>query len=558
MPTTATISNTTLTQLPHDVKKEIFQYLSRQDQIHLTSTGSKILFNDRSHLFTSRIWGRLPLTTETIAHIFPANGEMTPSLALIHSLSFSSAIDINLLNSTLTERKSLFQALKSLRLSLVGAAELTLITNMPDLSLEQLTIRNYTSPFLPIIRLNHLSTLNLYLDGFSVKLNDFIQLELPSNLGTTCPNLQTLRLSSRRLTQLQGAFSILPELTTLEIKAYFLNNNIPTQEDFYKNFPKLNRLKIELAEDTLLPKSIALLPQLTQLKTRNTFHEQETLDHTNPFFPALQKVSLDPKVLTSLSMFGPLTRVRQLKFSSFMGKTLPDDFSANLPNLQKLTFDSLEASDLPESLANLQSLTELSIVSGLISSIPGEDADAPFPRLQKLTLRELENFYSLPHIPTLTELTITGDRLKYLPDDFSENVPNLQKLTFDLYKLKSLPEDFTDLQKLTELNIKSYKFKEFPQGFGTTFTELKKLKLQLNSLKKLPKSLTGLTQLVDLDIDTSVLITFPSIFRTAFPKMQRFRFNCEQVVIHPSQCEEYENEDMDESVEERVEEEDSE
>ena len=173
-------------------------------------------------------------------------------------------------------------------------------------------------------------------------------------------------------------------------------------------------------------------------------------------------------------------------------KSLPDTIG-NLRSLKTLSLDWLEnLQTIPDSIGNLQSLTKLSLYHHEnLQSLP--DTIGNLRSLKTLRLDWLENLQTLP-----------------------ESIGNLQSLT-ELYldnnnSLQTLPEPIGNLQSIEKLSLTGNKnLKTLPDSIGN-LKNLSVLDLQYSSIEQLPDSVENLSALKHVDICRSNIHSVPEFF----------------------------------------------
>lgn len=570
-----------ITQLPVDIKKVIFEYLTRTDQVRLTSTGSKTLFNERRFYFKNRIWVNLPNTETPIAHIFQENGSMVPTLPIILSLTLAFQPDKNLLVSAIKERPSLFQALKTLHFyARLDEEILSLITTIPNLSLQQLLIGYYSATSWPKITLNSLLELNIRTGPFDRSnplTNDFFK---------TIPNLQklTLQLSPPVFLEMVE----IPELIELSI-SYNTERESPDTlpSNFLSLFPKLQKLSFNIPSLKKLPVESRPLTQLTEFSLTSP-SLIELPEKLSILFPQLEILMVD--FIRDTPFFSlncpPLPKLTKLTLLSYNIQTLPENFNDRYPQLQQLSI-SYGLTHIPK---NLNKLTELDLSLWDLFQLP-EDFGNHFKALRKLklganTLDGPPHLTSLPesfaYLTALEDLAIYSKGLTILPEYFGTHFTKLRRLTIEAYQLQTFPTKFAAHPKLTDLvifsafppilwrialsqleNLKdlslyfvslkylpedlapSYPTRvtrlgitanaliALPEDFGLIFPNVEYLNLSLPALQKIPSSFENLTHLIDLSLYVNTITTIPDNFAITFKQLRTLELCVAKIEILP-------------------------
>ena len=100
---------------------------------------------------------------------------------------------------------------------------------------------------------------------------------------------------------------------------------------------------------------------------------------------------------------------------------------------------------------------------------------------------------------TITELSLSGQRLSVLPDSIG-NLQSLKKLFLSSNRLVGLPTSFANLTSLELLDVSFNFLTSFPLVICQCYN-LRYLNLEANIIKYLPKELLNLKQLKILGLD---------------------------------------------------------
>ena len=209
---------------------------------------------------------------------------------------------------------------------------------------------------------------------------------------------------------------------------------------------------------------------------------------------------------------------------------LPESIG-NLQALTELGVYENQLTELPKSIGNLQALTLLHAQHNQLDALPGSIGDLRaltqlFVGINHLTtlpesiskLQALSQLHvqrnqlawlpeSIGHLKALAQLYVDDNRLTALP----ESIGHLQALTVLNCKdnqLKALPESIDHLQALTTLNLRYNRLTALPESFGK-LQALSHLDTGHNRLTALPKSICHLQALSHLYVNHNQLMTLP-------------------------------------------------
>ncbi|KAG7373762.1 small GTP-binding domain protein [Nitzschia inconspicua] len=171
---------------------------------------------------------------------------------------------------------------------------------------------------------------------------------------------------------------------------------------------------------------------------------------------------------------------------------------------------------LPNSLRNLDALTEIEICGTQIETLFSEDDDADYPKvIPNLRILKLESMPRLQCLPSnlgsftkLKKLTLTGLLIDALPDSLSSLGGSLKAVVIrDCENLTHLPDGFGQLHSLKRFVTYKTPIQHLPDNFGN-LTNLEELEMEFHHLTQLPPGYTNLTNLHTLDTGT-VAFNFP-------------------------------------------------
>jgi len=168
-----------------------------------------------------------------------------------------------------------------------------------------------------------------------------------------------------------------------------------------------------------------------------------------------------------------------------------DKLAINTPNLK----NSLEG--LFEILGNLNSLTELDLSNNKIKKLPDSISQLTSLLCLNLSQNQFEEFPEIiTKLTSLIILKITFNWLQKIPKTISK-LRFLKQFDLALNPLKEFPESVNMLNTLTILNLSSTELTEIPESI-TELKFLKVLGLSNNQFKNFPDSISKLTALTDL------------------------------------------------------------
>jgi Leucine-rich repeat (LRR) protein len=274
-----------------------------------------------------------------------------------------------------------------------------------------------------------------------------------------------------------------------------------------RNSVSLRHLYIRMSGISYIPEWIGDIQSLTELSLGEIDEEEgnlKTFPESICNLKNLVKLEFNDTSIEKLpDSIGDLQSLKELSlmYNKYL-KYIPDTIG-NLENLAKLVLHHTSIEKLPDSIGNLQSLTELSLCSiQSMKCIP--DSIGNLKNLTKLYFFEvpIEKLPdSIGNLLSLTELTLSNDKkLKSVPDSIC-NLKNLVKLEFNDTSIGKLPENIGDLQLLTEFSFGYNKnFKNLPDSIGN-LKNLVNLYLDELFIEKLPDSIGNLQSLKELSLD---------------------------------------------------------
>lgn len=311
---------------------------------------------------------------------------------------------------------------------------------------------------------------------------------VPSSLPSS---LIKLDLSSNNITQLyRDSFANLINLEEL-----WLNDNVQIEihSDAFANNIKLKQLSLRNCGI----KNVSKLPLngLVQLTTLQ-------LDRNK-----IEKVSE--------SDFDKVAQIRELRLDGNHFTSVPTNALNALKSLKVLSIGSNQLSSIPSNaFPKLPNLTTLVLKRNHINAID-EDAFVNLTSLEVLELGEnalQEIPIAVTKLASLQELSVSGNRITYIPEGILQKSQNLTLLELKGNPLKDVdPFAFSNLPQLKTLIIsEARELKEFPSLNGTS--ALKYLRLDRASIFTVPSTLCRTCpKLKTLDLKFNKLGRIPNI-----------------------------------------------
>ncbi|KAK2354295.1 disease resistance protein (TIR-NBS-LRR class) [Trifolium repens] len=169
---------------------------------------------------------------------------------------------------------------------------------------------------------------------------------------------------------------------------------------------------------------------------------------------------------------------------------------------------------MPDSIGNLESLTELLAYNSGIKELPSTIGSLSY--LRTLSVGECKLLSILPDsfrsLASITELQLDGTSIRYLPDEIGE-MKQLRKLEIgNCSNLDSLPESIGHLASLTTLNIVNGNIRELPASIGLLDNLVTLTLNQCRMLKQLPESIGNLKSLCHLMMEGTSMSYLPESF----------------------------------------------
>ncbi|XP_034240165.1 leucine-rich repeat-containing G-protein coupled receptor 5 [Thrips palmi] len=311
---------------------------------------------------------------------------------------------------------------------------------------------------------------------------------VPSPLPAT---LTKLDLSSNNITELSD--TALDGLPALEELLLGDNHQLRIHSQAFQRTPHLKKLSLQSCGLRELPD--ALLKPLRRLTT----------------------LQLDQNELSELSpaMFESQGALRNLRLELNQLRGVPTRALQPLRSLEALNLGTnllgaVRAGDFPR----MDSLVILLLKRNQISEIDEE----AFANLTSLRVLELDDNFlthipeALSHLSALQELSVSGNRIKYIPAGALQKSPGLALLELKGNPLAAVhPHAFSFLPKLRKLILSDARdLTEFPSLNGTAALEI--LRLDRASLREVPQSLCSTCpKLKSLDMKSNKLTRVPDL-----------------------------------------------
>lgn len=205
----------------------------------------------------------------------------------------------------------------------------------------------------------------------------------------------------------------------------------------------------------------------------------------------------NPKEVVNLDLSGVEVPMEDLKLSQFVNleklslknlhlTALPPGLGA-LPKLSYLDLSGNDMVELPESLANARSLTELHL---------DDELKLDFPQAIKV----------ISDLPNLKVLTLRHDSLTKIPSGVL-SMDRLEELDIGDNLIRQLPMEFEQMRSLKRLFLDAEPNLNFEQAFGVIgqMSSLEELHLENNSIQEIPEKILKMKNLRMLFLDGVVI-----------------------------------------------------
>ncbi|ODQ77915.1 hypothetical protein BABINDRAFT_163286 [Babjeviella inositovora NRRL Y-12698] len=267
-------------------------------------------------------------------------------------------------------------------------------------------------------------------------------------------SLTTLELKCNRLSALPDSIAQLKNLKTLNLSS----NNFSVFPEPITKLPKLLQLDLSYNSLTHLPDSIAGLTKLEKLDLSTN-----SLSHGLPLafksLVSLQSLNIKYNKLSNIDVLGSLPKLEVL----YSTKNKVSQFSDRMDKLRMFHLDRNPITDLQFENV-LPSLAVLNLSGAKITSLPVEFI-AKIPNIEKLVL-DKNHLVSMPseigRLSKLVYLSCYANNLESIPAEIG-GLTSLQYLDLHSNNLQALPESIWQLSSLYILNLSSNSLDSFPR-----------------------------------------------------------------------------------------------
>lgn len=340
--------------------------------------------------------------------------------------------------------------------------------DLKDLYLSENRLRQVPAPVLQIKALTKLS----------VACNQLRK--LPEAIGHL-PNLEFLDLSYNEISYLPKSLAELQALAQINMAFNPLGDEVPRELCELKGLRVLN---FDYTGVKVIPDAMGNLRNLETLQASG-----------NPFeYPFNLLYFRDPMLL--VRFFCPDTT--ELNLSGCGLQTVPRSI-ALLKSLERLDLSDNNIVSLPVELGELKNLTEL--------NLEGNPLEYPF---RQLRCDDFGNARTVHFLNTdIQELNLSQAALVDIPPLLLRHTQHLQALNLASNRIKMLPDEFSELKMLTNLTLDNNGFKYFPEAV-CSLVNLEVLHFSRNRFEALPASICDLTALQQLVVGSNELLELPS------------------------------------------------
>ncbi|KAL6461572.1 hypothetical protein MHYP_G00297160, partial [Metynnis hypsauchen] len=360
--------------------------------------------------------------------------------------------------------------------------------------------------------------------------------ELPANVFKNLPYLEELRLAGNDL-----AF-IHPEALSglYQLKVLMLQNNqlktVPSAA--LKNLHALQSLRLDANHITVVPgDSFEGLQQLRHLwLDDNSLTEVPVgpLQHQGN----LQALTLALNRITHIpdNAFANLSSLVVLHLHNNRIQEIGKNCFNGLDNLETLDLNFNNLKSFPEAIQTLPKLKELGFHSNNIATIPegafhknpllrtihlydnplsfvGRSAFQNLSDLHSLMLRGatlVQDFPSLTGTGNLESLTLTGTKIRAIPEDLCEDLSVLRTLDLSYNEIEELPS-FQGCVSLQDVTLQHNRIQQIDRDTFQGLTSLRVLDLSRNQIKFIHRdAFLSLSALTNLDLSMNFLASVPT------------------------------------------------
>ncbi|XP_072527282.1 leucine-rich repeat-containing G-protein coupled receptor 4 [Salminus brasiliensis] len=376
-----------------------------------------------------------------------------------------------------------------------------------------------------------LSAFTYYLD---LSMNNIT--ELPANVFKNLPYLEELRLAGNDLAFIHPeALSGLHQLKVLMLQ----NNQLKTvPSDALKNLHALQSLRLDANHITVVPEdSFEGLQQLRHLwLDDNSLTEVPVgpLQHQGN----LQALTLALNRITHIpdNAFANLSSLVVLHLHNNRIQEIGKNCFNGLDNLETLDLNFNNLKSFPEAIQTLPKLKELGFHTNNIATIPegafhrnpllrtihlydnplsfvGRSAFQNLSDLHALMLRGasmVQDFPSLAGTGNLESLTLTGTKVKAIPEDLCEDLSVLRTLDLSYNEIEELPS-FQGCMRLQDITLQHNHIQQIDRDTFQGLTNLRVLDLSRNQIKFIHRdAFLSLSALTNLDLSMNFLASVPT------------------------------------------------
>jgi len=327
--------------------------------------------------------------------------------------------------------------------------------------------------------------------------------------------------------------------TFQELNDAYMKKDIEKIKDIYAHLNANNPYLItnnsqDLA--TLQRKKKALVADIQNLKTKNTFSYALDIDNTDKYFEEekkkLQKQinSLKDEEITDedyiisriykwanyhkldyQTLPRNLKQLKNLEYLNLRNKKIIYLLSevSFLKKLKKINLSTNSIAKLPESIGELRDLEHIDISHNQIEKLP-----ETIVNLKNLTYFNLSSnlFNAIPRVigqlMAIKTLDLSGNQIT----NFSKvmySLKNLEELYFNENKLKQLPKNIAHLKKLKILELGANDIRNISKELYQ-LKNLKVISLWGNDLKFIPTGISKLRNLKELNLGSNLLEMLPT------------------------------------------------
>ncbi|KAL7663108.1 Adenylate cyclase [[Candida] zeylanoides] len=278
--------------------------------------------------------------------------------------------------------------------------------------------------------------------------------ELPARFGHHLRHLTVLRLNSNQLSSLPRSFGRLQHLRSLNLSS-----------NYFRHYPEAvsdlgGLVDLDLSYNDLseLPPSMGRLTALAKLNLSTNKLARSLPSHFTQL-RSLKRLDIRYNAISNIDVLGSLPSLEV----AYASKNNISGFSDRMENLRLLHFDRNPITDLQfENL--LPILTVLDLSKAKLTSVP-PDFVAKIPNIEKLVL-DKNHLVNLPDavgdLPKLAYLSIHNNNLQVLPHTIGR-LAALQYLDLHANNLQVLPDAIWDLRSLAVLNVSSNMLTNVPK-----------------------------------------------------------------------------------------------